>query len=219
MKRTIALLLLLSTPCFAKVDISIMGGGAFPTGEVKAGDNKDDMGKAGGAAGLQVMVPVTDQFSVGIDILNHTFGEKTSDTVLPGTRATYKFNAASFLLGGRLQLPKDKLRPYIFAGMGLGQSSGWADIQPNPGLIWTDTGTAEKRRILDDSGTAFAAAGAIGLDCFLNDLFSLGIESRYTYIGKTTYTTNSISRVVSTVDKVEADPSVFSLLVRASLHF
>jgi len=214
------IILMLASPCFAGPSVTLLGGGTFPMSKIEIeGGGKDDIGKSGVAAGIQLMVPVHERISVGFDFLNHNFGEKTSDVLLPPTRATYQLDSRTFLAAGRLDFPHEKIRPFIFLGLGFHSSSMEADLEPTAGLAWSDTGTTEKRRIIDDSGTAFASALALGADFSVSSAAYIGFEARYSYFGKTTFHTRSISATSSTVGEIEGDTSSIDLLARLSFRF
>jgi opacity protein-like surface antigen len=218
-KKFIALLFL-AGPCFGAVNVSLLGGGAFPLSDLEIeGGGSEKIGESGGAIGVQLMVPIDEQISVGFDFLNQAFGEKKSDSLIPTARTTYQFSSRTFLAGVRYTMKKEKWHPFLFGGLGVGYLSGTADLEPAAGYIWSDTGTAEKRKILDDSGAAAAVALAFGADYAVTPRFSFGAEGRFSYIGKTTFTTRSISTTTSTVGEIKGNSSSFALLARGTLHF
>jgi hypothetical protein len=221
MKTRWLIVLILATPCFAGPTVTVLGGGSFPTSNIKIeGGGEERIGDAGGAAGIQLMVPVDDLISVGVDFLSNNFGEKTSDALLPPFHADYKFHSNVFLVGARLAMPdKEKFRAFVFGGLGLHNTSAWADLSPTTGFVWADTGTTEKRRIFDGSATGFAGALSVGFDYSVSSIISIGTEARYQYLAQTNFTTNSISSVVSTVGEIKGDSSAFALLLRLSMRF
>jgi len=215
------LLLFLAGPCFAGPTVTLLGGGAFPLSDIKIeGTGSERIGEAGGAGGIQVLVPINDRIGVGLDYLANNFGEKTSDALLPPFHADYKFHSNVVLVGARLSMSdKEKFRPFIFGGMGFHSTSLWADLNPTTGFVWSDTHTTEKRRIVDSSSTGFAAAFAGGFDYSVSSVVSIGAEARYEYLAQTNFTTKSISAVTSTVGEIKGDSSALAILARLSLHF
>jgi len=222
--KKVMLLLLLAGPCFAKVNVSILAGGAFPTGKLEvSGAGDDDTGGGGGAVGGQIMVPIDQTWSAGFDVLANDLGKRSTGKLLapaPGT-TEYQVRTLTLLAGARAQSKAmiADLQPYLFGGVGLHRTNTWADVSPNAGFVWADTGTTEKRRALDDTKTGFAAAVAIGADAKISPSVSLGLEGRYSYLAKSTFQSRSISAFLPAGTDVKIDPSSFDVLARLTLHF
>jgi opacity protein-like surface antigen len=217
MKRSL-ILLLMASPCFAGPSVTILGGGAFPLSDIEIeGAGSDKIGSSGGAFGVQVMVPVTDQLSVGGDFLASDLGAKTSDALITGLHSDYHLHANTFLVGAKLASKRDKIEPFLFGGLGIHSTSMVADLSPMPGLAWADTGTTEARRVIDDSATGFAMALALGLDYYVTPSLSLGAEARYEYLAKTDFETVPISGAGTAT--IQGNTSAIALLIRAAVHF
>jgi opacity protein-like surface antigen len=181
------------------------------------GAGSDRIGSNGGAVGVQVMFPVTENVSVGGDFLASDLGSKTSDALITGLHTDYHVHAKTFLACAKLASKRDKIEPFLFGGLGLHSSSMLADISPMSGLAWSDTGTTETRRVIDDSTMGFAAAMALGLDYYMSDKLSLGAEARYEYLAKTDFTSSNIAGAGTAT--ISSNTSAIALLVRASIHF
>jgi opacity protein-like surface antigen len=164
--------------------------------------------------------PVNDRLSLGLDYMFDGFGRKTSDALVPRLTTDYKVSEQTFLFAAKAAvLKREKLTPFLFAGLGLHIAHAEADVTPQPGIIWLDTATRETRRILDDSDTAFAAAFGLGADYRVGPVLSLGIETRYQYFSEIEWQTRQISGVGNTVSTIEGSISAFALLARATFHF
>lgn len=135
------------------VDFSSIGGGS--------GSN----GGPGPLLGAQYVYYLNQRLGLGADF--GFFGRGGTDSPSLVLSADTSVSGGSLLLLGVLRyalLPRGPARPYVLAGLGAHRSSTQIDATPIPGFAWSDTGTAETRRLVDGSSWGLASTLRLGMD-------------------------------------------------------
>jgi hypothetical protein len=88
----------------------------------------------------------------------------TGDTIMPLALLKYTFTR------------RGAARPFVLAGLGANHTSTEVDAQPLEGFAWSDTGTWENRRLVDDSKWGLASRAAVGIDFHHADLSVIGFQ-------------------------------------------
>ncbi|HXT01510.1 MAG TPA: hypothetical protein VN915_12610 [Elusimicrobiota bacterium] len=99
------------------------------------------------------------------DLVPDAFAHVSGDSVI--LMANYKYTLAE----------EGSVRPYLLLGAGGHYTSTTVDAAPNPGFVWSDTLTAEHRRIVDGSawGPAMSVRGGLDFLYAQPNVFSLEV--------------------------------------------
>jgi hypothetical protein len=71
-------------------------------------------------------------------------------------------------------------RPYFLLGAGADYTTTLIDARPLSGFVWSDTGTDEARRLVDDDRWGFASTARLGIDFNMMEPSVLGLEIGWT---------------------------------------
>jgi len=179
MKKLAALLILVSTACFAtenQIDFTL--GRGSPQSAARAGNLFQEDGSQGLNWSADFLHKIARQVSIGIGGGHFSSGDNTETTFVPNTSSTVSSKMTSILALGRLDLTSSaKFVPYVIAGIGWARNS--LTVSALPDSTWSDTGTSESRTLVDDSGSALGYAAGAGVDVALSDRIFLGVEARY----------------------------------------
>lgn len=135
------------------VDFTPIGGGSASNGDV------------GGLIGARYLRETSKSFAYGFDLDYFHRGATSSPGLMRLADASVSGDNLLLLAIARVHLiDRGPVRPYLLGGLGAGRSWTRIDAAPRPGFVWTDTGTDEARRLIDDGAWAFASTAKAGLD-------------------------------------------------------
>ena len=140
-------------------------GFAGPLNNVNAGGQSLQNGYAGGMTGVQYLYFLTKRLAAGVDLTYFNRAQTDGQAFLANTVARVSGDTTLMMAVLRYEL-KDAghVRPFILAGAGGGYSTLAIDARPVFGAVWSDTGTAEYRRVVDGSAWRPGATLRAGLD-------------------------------------------------------
>ena len=162
--------------------------GGYSTGAKISINGSDRVAAGGGGLGLQFLKTLNPGVAVGLQTNILDAGKKDSDHLITNTNTTTKLSALEFLAVVRLSYRNEHaFRPYWLMGGGLESTRFQLEGTPQPGSVWSNTGTAEHRVLVDDRKTAIALALEGGFDYRFSDALGLGaflgfhLQSRQSY--------------------------------------
>jgi opacity protein-like surface antigen len=205
--------------------LTLLAGGGFSGSEydqdVTGDPNKrEKVADPGAAIGAQYLYFAKSEptLGFGVEILKSALQEHASSDLLKDYNTWTRFQPTTFLALAKLAFGQGRINPYLFGGLGFHRTTFFWDLQPTD-TVWPDTGTQERRRIIDDTGTGFAGAAGMGVDIFLTRSFFVGAEARGTYLGKAGYSTTAQAADVGLTGEARGDFLTFNLLGRIGLRF
>jgi opacity protein-like surface antigen len=184
-----------------------------------AGGGKAKAGAAGFNGGGQYLFSVNPTLALGADFNYSDTGKEESTSIIPGGDTEISYKSAIFMFLMRANLLTGSVVPYFVGGAGLHSTTLNADMKPQPGFVWLNTGTTETRNILNDTGSSFAGAIGFGTDFYLNENVFLGFEGRYQYMGNSTYNTTTLTALSTGVTAIKGTISAFNLSGRLGYKF
>ena len=111
-------------------------------------------------------------FGVDVDLLKPK--QKAVDNLAPNTRGTRQLASSSILGVVRVGPLEGDLRPYGLLGFGIHFTSVRLDAAPATGKTWADTGTTERRTLMDADGRGLAIKIQAGADYAVTNHFLAG---------------------------------------------
>lgn len=173
--------------------------GAEGIGEVSvhAGRMSLNLGKAaagGGSAtvtgasyGMQFLHSVGPfaELGLGLDFLKPA--DSSTEKLVANGRAETSIDSASFLGLLKVGSTEGNLQPHALLGLGVHVTSMKLSAQPHPGFGWIDTGTGEKRTLIDSEGMGPAVKLEGGADYAFNDGALAGAYLALNYLGSARY--------------------------------
>jgi opacity protein-like surface antigen len=197
MKKILALAFCLTTPVQAN-QLTLNGGFGFTLTNLdfaSQGGGHDKIGTLGPSAGGSYLYDFGPRFSAGIDLNDTVLGKNETDRLSPLIHATLSSRSFVALAIAKFSiLPGAPVIPYVMGGAGFHHSSFLFDAKPAPGLAWPDSGTTEKRNVVDGASNNYALAMGGGFDIPLSSGFSLGMESRFQFLGDVHFPTSAVGQ-------------------------
>ena len=143
-------------------------------------------GASGGSVyGLRFLHTRAECVSLGFDVDLMKPADKKSDSA--EARTTRAIDSSSVLGVIRLGVVEGDLRPFFLLGMGVHFTNVRIEATPKPGFQWIDTGTTEKRTLMDADGRALAIKIQGGADYAFNDNFLAGAFLAWNSMGSANY--------------------------------
>lgn len=159
------------TAPFSDVDFGEIGGGSASDGDT------------GPLFGLQYLIDLAPRWSAGGEFRYAGRGATSSPGLLTNSNASVSGETLLFLGVLKYSLTERGFaRPYVLAGAGAHLTSTIIDAAPAPGFAWSDTQTAEARRLVDDRLWGPAGTARIGLDLAVADPSVLTLELGWTML-------------------------------------
>lgn len=157
----------------------------------KAGAGGGQVTMAGVSCGVRFLHPVGSFAGIGLDADFLKPRDKTTGSLIANGQASTSIDSASLLGIVRLGPDDGALRPHFLLGFGIHLTSMNLEAVPNPGYGWIDTGTGEKRTLIDSqaTGPSFKVEG--GVDYALSDGFLAGVYLAVNYLGSAEYEATS----------------------------
>lgn len=125
--------------------------------------------------------------SLGLDVDLLKPKQKAVDDLAPNTLGSRQLASSSILGVVRVGPLEGQLRPYGLLGFGIHFTSVRLDAEPATGKTWADTGTAEKRTLMDADGRGLAVKIQAGADYAVTDHFLAGGFLAYNNMGGASY--------------------------------
>jgi len=142
------------------------------------GGNRARNGDTGVRLGVQYLYDLSPRLSAGLDV--HYFNRSVTDDFgfVPSGHSEISGRTFMPLAVLKYALTDDggPTRPYFLAGVGAHRTSLTINTQPLEGFTWSDTGTWETRRLVDDTHWGLASRAALGLDFFAMDPVTMSFE-------------------------------------------
>ncbi|MBI2789536.1 MAG: hypothetical protein HYX59_12720 [Elusimicrobia bacterium] len=188
------------------VDFHAVGGGHA---------NEGDLGPL---LSVRYLRSATSRLAAGLDLEYLHRPATVSPGLLPLADSSVSGDNLLMLAVARWHLiDHGSVRPYLLGGAGASRS--WTRIESAPirGFAWTDTGTDEARRLVDDSVWAFAAAARLGVDFDWEfaDPAVIGLEAGWTALESRTYGATRSGRDLG-LTSVSSRLNLFTLAARWS---
>jgi hypothetical protein len=189
------------------VDFRSIGGGDANNGDV------------GGHVGLRYLYRISEPVDLGVDFDYHHRGYTSSFGLLPSAEASVGGDTLLFMGLARWMPRRDRrVRPYLLGGGGLHQTSTIIDAVPQVGFAWSDTGTAEVRRLVDDSAWGMAMTGRAGVEMDVSDPAVFSFEVGWLGLDSQSYDATSSGRDLGLAG-VKAPVHALVLSARYGLRF
>jgi len=132
-------------------------------------------GSAGGSSyGFRFLRDEGECVSLGLDVDLLKPKEKSIENLAPNTSTTRRIASSSVLGVVRVGALEGDLRPYGLLGFGVHFTNIRLESSLKAGSTWADTGTTEKRTLMDADGRAFALKIQAGADYAVTDNFLAG---------------------------------------------
>lgn len=145
-------------------------------------------GAASGAAlGFRFLHDEGDCVSLGMDVDLLKPKDKGVDNLTPGVVGTRRMSSSAVLMVVRVGVLEGQVRPYGLLGFGLHFTNIHIDASPKAGTTWADTGTTEKRVLMDANGRAQAIKFQAGADYAVTENFLAGGFLALNSMGSTGY--------------------------------
>jgi opacity protein-like surface antigen len=164
--------------------VAVFGGlgGSSSEYDYQPGNQRPVTG-GGGAFGGQYLYYLNDSpaLALGADISSSLNSNRRSGDLLSGNESTARTKSLVGMIIEKLAFPRGTWRPYIFAGVGVHNSTQQLSASPQPGNTWPGSGT-ESRMLVDQNKTSAALGYGIGTDIFPSDSFFFGLELRGTWL-------------------------------------
>jgi opacity protein-like surface antigen len=209
--------------------LSLMVGGGFSGSQFEQQNPSDSnntikerVAAPGAAIGAQFVhfLSARPNIGLGIDVLRSSLQEEDSSTINPTYNTKSRFQPTTVMALAKVTFGEGKIHPYLFGAMGFHRNSFYLDFEPkttSPG--WSDTGTRETRRFIDNTVTGFAGGAGIGMDISLTSNLFIGAEARGTYLGSGDYGTTAQAKALGLMGPARADFVTFNLLARVGVKF
>lgn len=200
------------------------------TGEIgfHAGKMSLSLGKAAAGAGAATMSGFSygatflhsagpyAAFGLGVDYLKPS--DSSSDNLLANAHASASVDSASVLGVVRCGSTENDFQPNVLFGLGVHVTSIKLEAAPHPGFGWIDTGTTEKRTLIDSTGLGPAIKFQGGADYALNENFLAGAYLALNYLGTARYEATGQAKSLG-VNSVSGSMLAISFGVSATVRF
>lgn len=189
------------------LDFHPLGGGSASNGDVGAG------------LGLQYLRYVKPQWAFGADFQWLDRSETDSFGLLNNAHAHVSGDSVVFMgIVKYDMLTHGDARPYVIAGAGIHSTNETIDAQPNPGFVWSDTGTDEHRRLVDDSNSGPAGTIRLGVDFYVVEPSIISFEAGWTALGGATYHATGAGKDIG-LDGVSGPIHILTILFKWGWRF
>ncbi len=224
---TVIVLLAVAASAFADTGrgsqtLALFGGLGFSSSKFDMAETGGDelVADGGGTWGGQYVYFFKDKpvMGIGIDAFGTNLDDRKTLSLVRGAEASSYLHTRVFLAILKVAFPTGRLRPYIFGGLGAHRTHTFLSATPYGSFTWSDTGTTERRVLIDENKTSLAVGYGIGLDAFITEHFFLGAEYRGTFLGHKEYDAHPGATAAGL--RFEDDGlNVQALLLRAGIKF
>ncbi|OGS36116.1 MAG: hypothetical protein A2506_08925 [Elusimicrobia bacterium RIFOXYD12_FULL_66_9] len=168
---------------------------SFHTGKMSLNMGKASVG-GGFAYGLRYLHSATPFVGVGLDVDFLKPADTSTSNLVEDGLATTSIDSASMMGVVRIGPTEGALRPNLLLGLGIHLTSFRLEAWPKPGFGWVDTGTTEKRTLIDSGGRGVAIKLQGGADYAVTDNYLVGAFLAFNYMGSATYETTNQAKSV-----------------------
>ncbi|MDO8757032.1 MAG: hypothetical protein Q7J64_03375 [Elusimicrobiota bacterium] len=171
---------------------------------------------SGSVYGVRYLHSRTEQIEVGVDFdfMRLQSKDKDADTYLAST----SIDSASILGVVRIGPTEGTLRPNCLMGLGVHFTSVKFQGEPKTNFVWRDTGTAEKRTLVDSGAKGAAIKIQVGADYALTDNVLIGAFLGGNYLGSAKYEATDQSKSLG-VDSLSGNMLVIAMGVNFAARF
>ncbi|HXT00115.1 MAG TPA: hypothetical protein VN915_05535 [Elusimicrobiota bacterium] len=142
---------------------------------------------SGAAYGVDYIHQAGINVGLGLSLDYLKPADKTSGSLIKNAQASTSIDSASFLGVIRVGSTEDAFQPNVVFGLGVHYTSLKVDAAPQTGFGWKDTGTNERRTLVDGAGWGPAIKFQGGADYALTDNFIAGAFLAINYLGTASY--------------------------------
>lgn len=179
----------------------------------EAGGGTASDGDAGALFGLRWLHDLSSRWSAGGEFRFEGRSETDSPGLLPRADAGVSGQSVLFLGLARRTFGREAPRPYLVVGAGPHHTDLTVDAAPKPGFVWSDTATAETRRLVDGDAWGVALAARAGLDLTAREPGVLSLEAGWTWLSRERYAATAAGRALG-LTGVTAPVDLFTVAVR-----
>jgi opacity protein-like surface antigen len=202
--------------------LAVQGGVSVPLTELDynaAGGTKDTFADPGGSFGVQYLYQVLPMLGLGLDLANSSYSDRFSNILI--------FNASSVSGGHSFDvlpvvhvafIPESRVHPFVEGGIGVSNTALKIEATPDAGHVWANTGTREKRTLIDSTKSGAAIMMGGGVDFFITDHLFLGASGRFLFYAKRTYDATDLGNQ-SGFGPVDGTLATFNSLFRLGWKF
>lgn len=151
---------------------------------------------SGSSYGFRFLRDEGEFVSVGLDVDLLKPKGKSIENLAPKTSTTRQLESSAILGVVRVGELVGDLRPYGLLGFGIHFTSIRLEASPKAGSTWADTGTTERRTLMDADGRALAVKIQAGADYAVTDNFLAGGFLAYNNMGGTSYNVTDAGRAL-----------------------
>lgn len=142
---------------------------------------------SGSSYGFRFLRDEGEFVSLGLDVDLLKPKGKTIENLAPNISTTRQLESSAVLGVVRVGALEGELRPYGLLGFGIHFTSIRLEAAPKSGKTWADTGTTERRTLMDSDGRALAIKIQAGADYAVTDNFLAGGFLAYNNMGGASY--------------------------------
>lgn len=153
---------------------------------------------------------------LGLDYIKPA--DKSTDKLIANAHASTSIDSASFLGLIRVGSTEDSFQPNVLLGLGVHYTSMRIDAAPQSGFGWADTGTTEKRSLVDGAGWGPAIKFQGGADYALTDNLIAGAYLAINWLGTASYEATGQAKAMG-VSSVSGSMLAISFGVNAIARF
>lgn len=219
LRRLFAIAILLPQACFAASNqLELNLGRGTPLSSIQTGGSSDRLGSRGTEWSADILHSAGGPVYLGLGGGQLRSNDNVSQTFVPNAATTIRSKISSVFVLSRLDLPtQTKLLPYFIAGVGWVEDS--VTITSLPKATWLDTGTSERRSILDDSKQTVGFVTGLGLDYPLTDRLLIGVDARYQTSAKRTFNLTPQGAAITGQSSVQTPMNIFTFGVKAGIRY
>ncbi len=206
MSQNLSIDLGLAAP-LSDINFSGIGGGSASNGTV------------GPLIGVQYLHDISSRLAAGAELQYASRGATDSPGLLPNSEA-HVFGDSVVLLAllKCFLADRGRARPFILVGIGADDTSTTVDAHPDFGFAWSDTGTAETRRLIDGSAWSLASTVRLGVDFDLRHADTLTLEAGWMGMSSASYGATGQGAALG-LSGVSAALEYFTLAARWGFRF
>lgn len=141
---------------------------------------------SGSAFGVRYLHSLSDSTALGIDT-DVIRSASAGSSAVANAESSFSVESSSVYGVIRCGNGAEKIRPNFLFGAGIHVTGIKLDSQPLPGFGWADTGTTEKRTLVNSTGVAPAIKLQGGADYAFNENWLAGAYLGFNYFGSATY--------------------------------
>ncbi len=195
-------------------ELSLGLGLGIPGGSIDftpAGGGKADNGTLGPSVDGRYLYRVLPRLSVGGEVGWLHRSQTSTQDLMPFADSNVSGNSILLLALAKYELiDHGGTRPYAAVGIGAHRTSLVVDATPLSGFAWSDTGTAESRRLYDASSWGFASALRLGVDFHVMAPSVFSLEAGWTALTGGNYGPTQAGLAIGTAPGLGSQPGTIN---------